>query len=145
MSPNDPQRDPVYLFCTYEKKRPESMMIDEAPFSLSPCTAGQKGWFKQTPFGINSEWYLLMNEMKSDARIDDIRIKPYRYILIILYKRYVFIYSEKSVLWIVWYLGHGCDTITINASRLQYFSRYGVKSKFGMTALTHYDIFIKQS
>ena len=56
------------------------MMTEEAPFFLSQCTAGQKGWFKKTSLGIN-KLYNIMNEMKCDAGIDDSRIKPYRYII----------------------------------------------------------------
>ena len=93
--PNDPQRDPVHLYRTYQEKRPKSMMTEEAPFFLSPCTASHKGWFKKTPLGIN-KLYNIINEMKCDAGIDDSRIKPYRYIIKFI-KCLHLAYSKKRV------------------------------------------------
>jgi len=58
------------------------MMTEEAPLFISPCTTGKEGWFKKTSLGIN-KLYNILNEMKSDAAMDDSRIKPYKYIIVL--------------------------------------------------------------
>ncbi|XP_060566151.1 uncharacterized protein LOC132725108 [Ruditapes philippinarum] len=72
----DPEKDPVHIYRTYESKRPIEMCKDDSPFFLSPGSKTHKCWFKKCPMGMNAI-YGIMNEMKAESGIENPRITPY--------------------------------------------------------------------
>ena len=65
--PEDPQRDPVYLYKMYSDKRPDDMNSEDSPFFLTPGSASQNCWYRRTPMGIN-KLYGIINDMKEKSR-----------------------------------------------------------------------------
>ncbi|KAH3716798.1 hypothetical protein DPMN_059527 [Dreissena polymorpha] len=75
--PDQPDRDPVHLYKLYADKRPVDMTTEDSPFFLTPGNKTRQCLFRKSAMGIN-KLYSIMNEMKTDAGIQEPRLTPYR-------------------------------------------------------------------